>query len=217
MTQRLIDISPKLGIHSPVYPGDPVFSVQRAASVAMGDPAEVSAVTFSLHTGAHVDAPSHLYPGTGDAADLPLERFIGPVLVIDLTELEPEAAPTDLIGPQVLAAVKAMNGRLLPRVLFKTRLKQPEGWSSDFRALAPETVECLAAEGVELVGIDAPSIDPAESMELFAHRAALGRGMSVMENLDLTDAAAGEYELIALPLPLVGVEASPVRAVLRAI
>lgn len=206
MKQSLIDITPKMGVRTPVYPGDPPFVVRLTASVAAGDPADVSAVSFSAHCGAHVDAPAHLFPGTGDAASLPLERFVGPCLVIDLTELEPEAAPSELVRPQTIAAVKAlMGGKALPsRVLIKTRRSQPPVWSSDFRALSPECVEAFLAEGVELVGVDVPSI-------------ALSRGLTVMENLDLSAVMAGSYELIALPLPLEGVEASPVRAVLRSI
>ena len=203
MKQSLIDITPKMGVRTPVYPGDPPFVVRLTASVAAGDPADVSAVSFSAHSGAHVDAPAHLFPGTGDAASLPLERFVGPCLVIDLTELEPEAAPSELVRPQTIAAVKAlMGGKALPsRVLIKTRRSQPP----------------VLAEGVELVGVDVPSIDPADSEELLAHRIALSRGLTVMENLDLSAVMAGSYELIALPLPLEGVEASPVRAVLRSI
>lgn len=227
MKQSLIDITPKMGVRTPVYPGDPPFVVRLTASVAAGDPADVSAVSFSAHCGAHVDAPAHLFPGTGDAASLPLERFVGPCLVIDLTELEPEAAPSELVRLQTIAAVKAlMDGKALPsRVLIKTRRSQPPVWSSDFRALSPECVEAFLAEcveaflaeGVELVGVDVPSIDPADSEELLAHRIALSRGLTVMENLDLSAVMAGSYELIALPLPLEGVEASPVRAVLRSI
>ena len=66
-----------------------------------------------------------------------------------------------------------------------------------------------------LIGLDTPSIDPADSELLTAHRVALSNGISVLENLDLTRIVAGEYELIALPLRLSGVEASPVRAILR--
>lgn len=219
MKQSLIDITPKMGVRTPVYPGDPPFVVRLTASVAAGDPADVSEVSFSAHCGAHVDAPAHLFPGTGDAASLPLERFVGPCLVIDLSELEPEAAPSELVRSQTIAAVKAlMGGKALPsRVLIKTRRSQPPVWSSDFRALSPECVEAFLAEGVELVGVDVPSIDPADSEELLAHRIALSRGLTVMENLDLSAVMAGSYELIALPLPLEGVEASPVRAVLRTI
>lgn len=132
MKQSLIDITPKMGVRTPVYPGDPPFVVRLTASVAAGDPADVSAVSFSAHCGAHVDAPAHLFPGTGDAASLPLERFVGPCLVIDLTELEPEAAPSELVRPQTIAAVKAlMGGKALPsRVLIKTRRSQPPVWSS---------------------------------------------------------------------------------------
>lgn len=64
MKQSLIDITPKMGVRTPVYPGDPPFVVRLTASVAAGDPADVSAVSFSAHSGAHVDAPAHLFPGT---------------------------------------------------------------------------------------------------------------------------------------------------------
>ncbi len=72
----------------------------------------------------------------------------------------------------------------------------------------------LSALGVGLVGIDTPSVDHVRSKGLSAHHALLDAGMSWLENLDLTQVEAGEYFLIALPLKLTELEASPVRAVL---
>ena len=66
-----------------------------------------------------------------------------------------------------------------------------------------------------LVGTDAPSMDPETSKTLDAHHAIRGRGLSILEGLVLDDVPAGDYELIALPLPFEGLDASPVRAVLR--
>lgn len=142
-----------------------------------------------------------------------------PALSLISRSWNPKRHRVNSVRPQTIAAVKAlMGGKALPsRVLIKTRRSQPPVWSSDFRALSPECVEAFLAEGVELVGVDVPSIDPADSEELLAHRIALSRGLTVMENLDLSAVMAGSYELIALPLPLEGVEASPVRAVLRSI
>jgi arylformamidase len=71
--------------------------------------------------------------------------------------------------------------------------------------------------GVKLVGIDTPSVDAADSRTLDAHHILAGEGIAILENLQLDDVAPGEYELIALPLKLAGMDASPVRAILRSL
>ena len=73
----------------------------------------------------------------------------------------------------------------------------------------------LAARGLRLLGVDAPSVDERESKTLDVHHALFGGGASILENLDLRDVPEGRYELIALPQRLVGLDAAPVRAVLR--
>ena len=119
-----------------------------------------------------------------------------------------------LVMPEHLA--HASTG-LPPRVLVRTCRKAPTTWSSAFTVFAPQTIAWLAGLGVRLVGIDAQSVDPADSKTLDSHRQLLVHGMRVLENLVLDDVAAGDYELIALPLRLAGVDASPVRAVLRSL
>jgi arylformamidase len=102
-------------------------------------------------------------------------------------------------------------------VLVRTRVKAPTEWSPHFTAFAPETISWLASLGVRLVGIDAQSVDPAESKTLESHKQLLAHDLRVLENLVLDDIEAGDYELIALPLKLVDACASPVRAVLRSL
>ena len=106
MKQSLIDITPKMGVRTPVYPGDPPFVVRLTASVAAGDPADVSAVSFSAHFGAHVDAPAHLFPGTGDAASLPLERFVGPALSLISPSWNPKQHRVNSCGRRPLLQSK---------------------------------------------------------------------------------------------------------------
>jgi arylformamidase len=84
-------------------------------------------------------------------------------------------------------------------------------------AYAPETLVQLADAGVVLVGIDTASVDPPESKSLDSHQVLRRRGLRVLENLCLDEVPEGDYELIALPLKLMGADASPVRAVLRAL
>jgi arylformamidase len=100
-------------------------------------------------------------------------------------------------------------------VLFKTRsFPNPDRWTSDFASLSPELIEKLAGQGVRLVGIDTPSIDPAEDKALESHQAVLRNDMAILEGIVLDDVAEGEYQLVALPLRIAGADASPVRAVL---
>jgi arylformamidase len=102
------------------------------------------------------------------------------------------------------------------RVLLATgSFPDPEVFSEDFAAASPELIDHLHERGVRLVGIDTPSIDPFSSKDLPAHKRCLAHDMGLLEGLVLKDVPAGIYELIALPLPLVGFDASPVRAVLR--
>jgi arylformamidase len=105
-----------------------------------------------------------------------------------------------------------------PRVLFATgTYPDPQNWNSDFAALSVELIDSLNDRGVITVGIDTPSVDLFDSKDLPAHKAMLRHDMAILEGLALKDVPEGTYELIALPLPLVGFDASPVRAVLRSI
>ena len=112
----------------------------------------------------------------------------------------------------------AMTGTLPPRVLVRTYARMPvDRWDAGLTAYAPDTIERLADAGVVLVGIDTASIDPADSKPLPSHQVIRRRGLRVLENLVLDEVPEGDYELIALPLKLVEADASPVRAVLRAL
>ena len=101
---------------------------------------------------------------------------------------------------------------------MRTYAKAPlDRFDDALTAYAPETIELLADRGVRLVGIDTSSIDPSTSKTLASHQVIRRRGLRVLENLVLDEVPEGDYELIALPLKLVACDASPVRAVLRAL
>ena len=78
-------------------------------------------------------------------------------------------------------------------------------------------LEWFGGEGGVLIGVDTASLDPMRSSTMDAHRAAAAYGIAILENLRLDGVAEGPYELVALPLRLVGMDASPVRAVLRTV
>ncbi|NNK46420.1 MAG: arylformamidase [Altererythrobacter sp.] len=203
--QRIWDISQILDAGVPVWPGDTAFGQVGTWQIGDGSPVNVSALTMSTHTGAHADAPLHYDAASADIASVDLDAYLGECLVVDARDcgaaIQPGVLP-DLGGAQ--------------RVLFRTYEAFPhDAWREDFTAIAAETIAELASRSVRLVGIDSPSIDPQNSKTMDAHKAVLAADMRILEGLVLDNVPAGRYELIALPLPIAGGDASPVRAVLR--
>ena len=208
----LWDISPPVHAGSPVFPGDTAYRQQWCATIGPGCPVNVSAITLSPHVGAHADAPLHYDASGASIGDVALDAFLGPCRVIHAIGCGP------LIEWRHLAhAVDAGSAPLPQRVLVRTYANAPAQWDGALTAYAPDTIERLANRGVLLVGIDTASIDPADSKLLPSHQVIRRRGLRVLENLVLDAVPEGDYELIALPLKLTTADASPVRAVLRAL
>lgn len=204
---RLWDISPPVHPGAPVFPGDTPYQQQWSATIGRGCPVNVSAITLSPHVGAHADAPLHYDPKGQTAGAMDLTPFIGPCRVIHAIGCGP------LIEWRHLAHALA---DLPQRLLVRTYAQMPvDRWDGALTAFAPDTVTRLADLGVQLIGIDTASIDPADSKALDSHQVIRQRGLRVLENLVLDDVPEGDYELIALPLKLMTADASPVRAVLR--
>ena len=208
MSGRLIDISQTLRPGLPVWPGDTAFGLDRTWALEPGCPVNVSRLTLSTHTGAHADAPLHYQADGADMAAVSLAPYIGLVQVFDVS-----ACGTRRILVQDLAAGLAPG---VGRVILKTFARFPKDvWPTEFATPDPSLIEALAAAGVVLIGVDAPSIDPETSKDLPAHHAVRRAGMAILEGLALDEAPAGLYELIAPPLKIEGADAAPVRAVLR--
>lgn len=207
--RQLWDISPPVHAGAPVFPGDTPYQQRWSAEIGPGCPVNVSAITLSPHVGAHADAPMHYDPAGAAVGALDLAPFIGPCRVIHAIGVRP------LLHWRHLA--HALHGAPT-RVLVRTYARAPvDRWDPALAAFAPATVERLADAGVRLIGIDTASIDPADSKALPSHQVIRRRGLRVLENLVLDDVPEGDYELIALPLKLTTADASPVRAVLRAL
>jgi arylformamidase len=203
---RLWDISPGVAPGHPVFPGDTGFSVRWTWTLGPDCPVNVSAIAMSPHTGSHADAPLHYDEHGASVGELPIETYLGPCRVIHA------------IGAGALVRCEHLAGHLRatpPRILLRTCARAPAGWDPDFTAIAPAAIDLLHAHGVRLVGIDTPSLDPERSRTLDSHQRVRAHGMAVLEGLVLDDVPAGDYELIALPLKWIGLDASPVRAVLR--
>lgn len=198
---KVHDLSPRLHAGLAVWPGDLPFR----RDVVTKEWLETSSVQTTLHLGAHADAPSHFQPGGLAIGEVALEPYLGLCQVMSVNL--PRGARIHL--EHLRDAVKA------PRILFRTgSCPDPDHFGEDFNSLSPELIEGLAAQGVLLVGLDTPSVDPFDSTALESHQALARTGMRNLEGLVLTEVPEGLYTLIALPLRIEGGDASPVRAVL---
>jgi arylformamidase len=206
---KIWDITPPLVPGMPTWPGDTPFTVERTWQLSQDCPVNVSKLVLSSHTGAHADAPLH-YDAEGlDSAAMPLEPYLGRCRLVDVCA----AGSTVEIAHLVTALIDAP-----PRLLLRTRAAPAATtWDPAFVAIGAHAIDAMAAAGVTLVGVDTPSLDPEQSKTLDAHQRVKAHGMAILEGLDLHGVPEGDYELIALPLAIAGVDASPVRAILRAL
>ncbi|MEY5099487.1 MAG: arylformamidase [Pseudomonadota bacterium] len=207
---RLWDISPPVDAATPVYPSDQPFELRWTSTLGPDCAASVGSITTTTHIGAHADAPLHYDPQGLAVGALALEPFLGHCRVVHAWDRGPRLRWEDL------AHALPDSHSIPPRLLVRTYQRQPVSWDPGLSGFAPELLERLADCGVLLVGTDSASVDPADSVALESHQVLRRRGLRVLEGLCLDAVPEGDYELIALPLRLMGADASPVRAVLRA-
>ena len=204
---RYYDISLNLSTETVRWVTAAPLELHERRRMHRGDPANASALTMSVHSGTHVDAPFHFLPDGVGVDALPLEVFMGPALV-HAVEAERYITPEH---------VDALDLGGATRVLFKTRnsqLLRKATYDADFVAFSVEAARALVARGVTLVGLDYLSVAH-DDMQVPVHRAFLDHGVVLLEGVDLSEVAPGRYELICFPLKLRGLDGAPCRAVLR--
>ena len=193
----------------PVWPGDTPYDFRFVARIADGSAVNVGRVEMSVHTGAHTDAPLHFDDRGADVAAVPLAKYLGPCVVVD-------ARPGGAGGvkPGHLPAHADEAVRRTRRLLVRSYAQRPAGFDEGMTHATAALADWLHERGAVLFGIDTDSMDAFDSKDLPAHHRLTQHGIAILEGIDLSAVRPGEYELIALPLRLVGADASPVRAVL---
>ena len=206
MKGEWIDISQLLHNGIAEFPGDTPFSYEVAFSKEETGSANIGKLTSSTHIGTHIDAPFHFDNNGKRVIDLPIDLYIGRARVIDVTG----------VGKVGRAELEEIDFGDAERILLKTGShKDPNVFPKNFTVLHEDIGPLLKERGVRLIGIDTPSVDPEESKLLKAHHSLHENGVMILENIVLDTVDPGDYELIALPLPLAEGDGSPVRAVLR--
>ena len=207
-TSPVLDISLPLSPTTTRWPGSEGFSIESMQHLARGDNATSSIMRADVHSGTHIDAPSHAIVAGADINELDLEVFVGGVVVVDVGDAE-------AIDAQLLE-----DARIPPaeRILLRTRNSQL--WSNtdhdfceDYVGLTLDAADWVVARGVRLLGTDYLSVQRFRDSRK-THEVLLRGGVALLEGLDLSAVEPGRYTIVCLPLRIVGAEASPARAVL---
>lgn len=208
MSNRWVDITQPLSNEIATWPGDIPFNFKVAHTKEQTGSVNIGQITASVHTGTHADAPFHFNNSADTIDQLDVNNYIGTAKVIDVTGLE-------WIGREEL---ENFNLEGVKRLLLKTKkVTNVQQFPNTIPLLRKNIGEFLQEKGIFLLGLDIPSVDDIESKELPIHHTLYQHGVYILENLYLQDVHAGEYEMIALPLKILGADGSPVRAVLRAL
>jgi arylformamidase len=204
----LLDVTLPLDARLPIWPANPPFDLTPVKRIADGASSNVSRLTLGTHTGTHIDAPRHMIDGAPTLDQLPLEVLVGPARVV--------AVDTDRAIELRHVTGDALQGST--RILFKTRNSTFWGspqFRTDFVFLTEEAARALVEAGVRLVGIDYLSIEEYKKPGAPAHKALLSAGVVIVEGLDLSQAEAGPYDLMCLPIAVAGADGAPARVLLR--
>ncbi|MCY1102940.1 arylformamidase [Shouchella clausii] len=205
---RWIDVSQPLNEKLAHWPGDLPYSYQLTFSKQQTGSVNIGQMAMSVHSGTHVDAPFHFKDDGAKISDLDINVFIGKARVVDLSKYEKIDQ----------AALRSLHLEGVKRLLIKTAVpNQATAFPENIPYVTPDGAAYMKEKGIILIGVDVPSVDPLDSKELEGHHALADNGISILENLMLDKVEEGDYELIALPLPMEEADGSPVRAVIRAI
>jgi kynurenine formamidase/threonine dehydrogenase-like Zn-dependent dehydrogenase len=190
------------------YPGNPGVELKQTQRLDRGDPATVSQLSLGVHTGTHVDAPVHFIQGASGVDECSIDAMIGPARVIEVLGKETCTA-------QDLAAHDIRPGeRVLLRTNNSTRVWNVDDFVEDYTYLDTSAARMLAERRVQMVGIDYLSIGRGKDGPE-VHRILLAAGVVIVEGLDLSRVDAGSYDVVCLPLKILGGDGAPARVAVR--
>ena len=199
------------------WPGQPDTDLETLSCIHCGDQAMVSVLHVSLHSGTHMDAPSHFLAQGVDISRAPFEVGMGPVRIAEV-DCAAEVLPRHLLDYEARTRPLEPGERLILRTPNSDHdfwLQEP--FNREYHGIGPEAAKLIAARKLKLIGVDYLSVGPFAEGNPQTHRALMGGGVWIMEGIDLRQITEGNYEMIALPLKIAGGDASPIRILLRSL
>ena len=209
--QGWVDVTATLDpARTPVYEGDAPMKFDFLKDMRKGDKLTLSVYSLGAHSGTHIDAPMHFIANGAPIDQVPLTALVGSARIIEIP---------DSVQAIDAAELNRHEWKGARRVLFRTR-STSRGWMDsafhkDFAYIAPDAAQLLADGGVVLIGVDYISAEQFGAPVPRTHQILLGKGIPIVEGLDLRPVQAGDYDLIVLPLKVRGHEGAPARALLR--
>jgi len=209
MAKKWIDISVSLHSGMVHWPDNPPVKIERLKDMNRGAVCNVSVMSLGAHTGTHMDAPLHFLKNGKSLDKLPLEATIGPARVVEIKDRE-------MVRPDELRAHNLRRGE---RILFKTRNSsrcwKTDAFIKDFVYISREAAQHLVDRGIRTIGVDYLSVGGFHRDGLETHRILLGAEVWIIEGINLSKVKPGNYELVCLPLKVLGSDGAPARALLR--
>lgn len=203
--REIYDISLNIEEGMISFPGDTIPEFKRIKKIE-ADNYNLSNMKVSVHVGTHVDAPSHFIENGRTIEEIPPQRFMGEVQVIEIEDnneiKKSELESIDFHSKKIL--FKTKNSNIISENIFY----------DDFVYLNYEAAEYLIESGVDFIGIDYLTIESIDTTDFAVHKLLLKNNVIVLEGINLKEVEPGNYKMISLPLKLTGAEASPVRALL---
>jgi len=205
--KRVIDLSHAITHQMSVFPDDPAVGILNHHNYKNGY--FVNQIIMGTHTGTHIDVPIHKIPGAKSLDDMPVERFFGRALVMDMTFLQ----PGEEIQPEQLKPFTAkLDG--CHAVIIKTNWSDHFGktdFFSDFPGISEAATDWFLKNEITLIGLESPSVHAQEHIQI--HTLLLQNEIVIVESLNNVRDIQGEYvDFFAVPLKLKGLDGSPVRA-----
>ncbi|MFH0960396.1 MAG: cyclase family protein [Pseudomonadota bacterium] len=200
----IFDVSQTLDELTPVFPGDPPFSISAVVSRENHDEFNLSLLSMTTHTGTHVDAPLHYLDGGGTIDSIPADILVGEGIVLDVKD-------ADIITRAIL---EKSPWKKETRIFLKTKRRgEPQGkkLNKKYPYISDSGAQLLIERGVKLVGIDCMSVDRIDDQYAPVHKLLLSSGIIIVEGLDLDDAPIGTCRIYCLPLKIRGGDGAPAR------
>jgi len=208
---KLFDISIAIRPGMPQWPGDDPVA-ERPLLRTPEDVANVTQLILTTHTGTHVDPPRHFVHGGATIDHVPLERWVGPCWVADLTSSGPEVEVAELEAAGIPAGTERLILKTTNTGLWRS---SPAAFIEDYVGISLEAAEWVVTRGVTLIGIDYLSIGGMKTTNTETHQLLLGNDIIIVEGLDLDAIEPGPYELLCFPLKIQDGDGAPARVALR--
>src|SRR6266699_1501726 len=208
------DISRTLSNDLAEWPGDEPFRYALTKQISKGDTVNLGGISTSVHNGTHADAQFHFETNGESIEKASLDIYLGRAVVVDLAEAFSQSNEKHLIRIEDFQP-HAEEIAETSRLLVKTgRWSDSVVFPNQIPVIAADVPTWLQKNGVELLGLDLPSVDEIDSKSLQNHHALADAGIAIIESLDLKSVGPGIYNFVALPLKIAGGDGAPVRAVL---